>query len=115
MTIPHVLAFLLLGIASSVYAQSSSPSYPYSSNSLDWSSSRANSPYYDDDRHKPGYQNSNAGYLGADLPPSEYLPDARSREYQREKTAPMPPLDGKEWTPDRNRYCTNRPLCGGGD
>ncbi len=110
MTISHVLALLLLGVASSASAQSSSPSYPYSSNSLDWSSSRADSPYYDD-RHKPGYQNSNAGYLGADLPPSEYQPDARSREYQRERDSPLPPLDAGQYSSRLNPYCSGS-LCG---
>lgn len=108
----RVLALLLLGFAgSTVYAETP---YPYGS-SRDWTSSRADSPYHGDYRHKPGYQNGNAGYIGSDLPPSEYQPDSRSREYQREKVEPMPPVDGKAWTPDRNRYCTNRPLCGGGD
>lgn len=104
----HVLAFVLLGAASSAYAETS---YPHASNSPDWSSSRADSPYYDDMRHKPGYQNSNAGYIGADLPPSEYQPDARSREYQREKTAPMPPLDNGQYSSRPNPYCSG-PLCG---
>ncbi len=105
----HVLVFLLLGVASSAFAESSSEPYPYSSNSLDWSSSR-DTPYHDD-RHKPGYQN-NAGYLGADLPPSEYQPDARSREYQRERDSPLPPLDAGQYSSRPNPYCTNGALCG---
>lgn len=118
---PFQMVFLLLlglpvlvalTVPSLTLAQSSSL-YPYSSNSLDWSSSKSDSPYYDD--HKPGYQNSNAGYLGSDLPPSEYQPDARSKEYQREKTAPLPPLDNGQYSGKHNPYCTNRPLCGGGD
>lgn len=104
----QVLALLLLGLTVTVSAYAESP-YPYSSNSLDWSSSRTDSPYYDDLRHKPGYQNSNAGYLGSDLPLREYNPDAP--RYGNERTAPMPPLDGGMYSGKPNPYCTGS-LCG---
>lgn len=114
----HVLAFLLLGAASSAFAETP---YPHGSNSRDWSSSRADSPYYDDLRHKPGYQNSNSGYVGSDLPLREYNPDAprygNGRSSDHERTAPgglpttMPPLDGGMYSGKPNPYCTGS-LCG---
>jgi hypothetical protein len=109
-----ILTLFLLGLA--LNTASYAEDYPYSSNSLDWSSSRSDSPYYDD--HRSGQNNSNDGYLGSDLPPSEYQPDERSRErselreFQRERTVLMPPLDGGLYSGKHNPYCTNAQLCG---
>lgn len=88
-----------LTATSSAFAESSSFSSPYPM--PPWLSNRSGSDYY-----KPSYQNGNAGYPGSHLPPSEYQPDARSREFYRERSAPLPPLDNGQYSRQPTPYCS---------
>lgn len=92
------VALLLFGLCGMAYAQSSRSQPPYSSSPWSQSKNQYN--------NKPSFPNGNAGYPGSDLPPSEYQPDARSREYYRERTSPLPPLDNGMYSRQPNPYCT---------